>query len=167
MTDNTGIASSIALLKAQAAGGTQGALGSLTDKSSAAAYVAGTQALIAAESREGVNSGVDFGNVAFASAIIREVFVSDLEISGTPVEEGVVDTPYTGFTVTATGGQTPYTYTVHEGALPTGITLNPSTGVVAGTPTVEETQTGIVIRVTDAWADTDDLAAFEIAVAAA
>ena len=39
-------------------------------------------------------------------------------------------------TLTAAGGVGPYTYLVTSGALPTGLTLNATTGVVSGTPTV-------------------------------
>ena len=46
-------------------------------------------------------------------------------------------TPYRA-TVTATGGATPYTYTVTAGALPPGLTLNSSTGQITGTPTTIE-----------------------------
>ncbi|MFT3809277.1 MAG: putative Ig domain-containing protein [Micropepsaceae bacterium] len=38
-------------------------------------------------------------------------------------------------TFTASGGITPHTYTVFSGSLPPGVTLNPSTGVLSGTPT--------------------------------
>ncbi|NLR98027.1 autotransporter outer membrane beta-barrel domain-containing protein, partial [Rhizobium sp. P38BS-XIX] len=38
-------------------------------------------------------------------------------------------------TVTASGGSTPYSYAVSAGALPAGLTLNTSTGEIAGTPT--------------------------------
>ena len=37
---------------------------------------------------------------------------------------------------TASGGVAPYTYAVSAGALPAGLTLNPTTGVLSGTPTV-------------------------------
>ena len=89
-----------------------------------------------------------------------------LEISGTPVTTGAVGVAYAGFTVSATGGVGPYVFSIASGALPAGLTLNSSTGAVAGTPTTEETQSGIVIRVTDIAGSTDDLAAFSIAVAA-
>ena len=47
---------------------------------------------------------------------------------------GVVATPYTG-ALSATGGTSPYTWSLQFGALPTGLVLNPATGAVTGTPT--------------------------------
>lgn len=41
----------------------------------------------------------------------------------------------TGQTLTAAGGITPYTWAVTGGALPTGVSLNTSTGALTGTPT--------------------------------
>lgn len=41
--------------------------------------------------------------------------------------------------VTATGGNAPYTYAVASGTLPTGLTLNASTGAISGTPTAAGT----------------------------
>ena len=43
--------------------------------------------------------------------------------------------PYSG-SLTATGGTQPVTWTLTSGNLPTGLTLNPSTGAITGTPTV-------------------------------
>jgi hypothetical protein len=37
--------------------------------------------------------------------------------------------------LTASNGTAPYTYAVFSGALPTGVTLDPSTGLISGTPT--------------------------------
>jgi hypothetical protein len=48
-------------------------------------------------------------------------------------------TPYE-FTVTATGTPAP-TYTISSGALPAGLTLNGTTGVISGTPTTPGTTT--------------------------
>lgn len=89
-----------------------------------------------------------------------------LSISGTPVVIGTQNVAYAGFSVSGSGGNLPYIYSVHSGTLPLGITLNPSTGAVAGTPTTVVTQTGIVIRVTDQGGRTADLPSFQIAVAA-
>lgn len=91
---------------------------------------------------------------------------SALAISGTPVLTAIQDAPYAGFTVSAVGGVLPYTFSVHSGSLPTGISLDSSTGVVSGTPTASGTSSGIVIRVTDNVGSTDDLASFSIVVSA-
>jgi len=53
--------------------------------------------------------------------------------STAPTGTAVVGTPYTS-TITASGTPTA-TYTVTSGALPTGLTLNPTTGAITGTPT--------------------------------
>jgi hypothetical protein len=41
--------------------------------------------------------------------------------------------------VSATGGTAPYTFSVSSGALPTGLVLNPATGIISGTPTTAAT----------------------------
>jgi hypothetical protein len=46
---------------------------------------------------------------------------------------GIVGVPYSQ-TITATGGTAPYTYAVSNGTLPTGLTLNPATGLLSGVP---------------------------------
>ncbi len=56
-------------------------------------------------------------------------------ISGTPVLVGTVGVAYAGFTVTGAQGTEPYTFAVAYGALPDGVTLHATTGVVSGTPT--------------------------------
>ena len=52
--------------------------------------------------------------------------------STSPLLSADVNAPYT-FTFTATGGTTPYTWSAPSG-LPAGLNLNPSTGVLNGTP---------------------------------
>ena len=56
-------------------------------------------------------------------------------------------------TVTASGGIAPYHFAVTAGALPTGLTLNPASGVIAGTPTVNGTF-NLTITATDSTAGT-------------
>ena len=58
--------------------------------------------------------------------------------SGTPTA-ATAGTPYS-FTVTSTGTPAP-TYTVTSGALPAGLTLNGTTGVISGTPTTPGSST--------------------------
>lgn len=46
----------------------------------------------------------------------------------------ILGSPYMG-QIIASGGTPPYTYAIVGGALPTGLTLDPSTGIISGTPT--------------------------------
>ncbi|HEV2346502.1 MAG TPA: putative Ig domain-containing protein [Actinocrinis sp.] len=57
-----------------------------------------------------------------------------LGISTLELPDGVVDTPYS-LALNATGGTRPYTWSVKSGVLPDGLSLNPATGVISGTPT--------------------------------
>jgi hypothetical protein len=47
------------------------------------------------------------------------------------------------------GGTPPFTWSVKSGALPTGLTLNPSTGMVTGTPTAKTSTTAVSFNCTD------------------
>ena len=51
---------------------------------------------------------------------------------------GAVGAPYSSALV-AKGGVSPYTYSIVSGSLPPGLTLNPSTGAITGTPTTPGT----------------------------
>ena len=57
-------------------------------------------------------------------------------------------------TLAATGGKTPYTWSVTSGTLPAGLGLAASTGVISGTPTTVETKT-FTVQVKDAGGLTD------------
>ncbi|WP_255360522.1 Ig domain-containing protein, partial [Frankia sp. EI5c] len=63
--------------------------------------------------------------------------------------DGEVAVPYTNqFTVS--GGTGPFTWSVSAGALPAGLTLNPATGLLSGTPTTAGTAS-FAVRVVDAF----------------
>jgi hypothetical protein len=51
--------------------------------------------------------------------------------------------------ISATGGTMPYSWSVTSGSLPAGLSLNPLTGVIVGTPTTDGTAV-FLVQVTDA-----------------
>ena len=103
------------------------------------------------------------------SAFNYQVVKSEFLISGsTPVPVAqILQTATVGVayseTVSAQGGVSPYTYTVTIGALPTGTSLNPSTGVISGTPSTLGTY-NFTVKVTDTNGSTGTQA-FQITVA--
>jgi hypothetical protein len=58
-------------------------------------------------------------------------------------------------TFTATGFTAPLTYSITSGTLPSGLSLNTSTGAITGTPNAAYTQSTIRVTVVDASASTD------------
>jgi len=77
------------------------------------------------------------------SAQLTIVVQTDFSISTTSLPGGPVGVPYSQ-TLTAAGGALPYTWSLTAGALPAGLTLNPGTGVISGTPTAGGSSTFIV-----------------------
>ena len=73
-----------------------------------------------------------------------------LTITGQPLTltvpsiSGKVGTAFTE-QLTATGGQSPYTFSVSSGRLPAGLTLNAATGAISGTPTGTATGSAAII----------------------
>ncbi len=57
-------------------------------------------------------------------------------------------------TLKATGGTGPYTYSIVTGSLPAGLSLNPATGVISGTPTTDGTYS-FTSKATDSKGNTD------------
>ncbi len=58
---------------------------------------------------------------------------NSLAIRTASLPDGIVGQPYS-LTLAATGGTTPYTWSLLTGTLPPGLTLNSATGVISGTP---------------------------------
>lgn len=92
-----------------------------------------------------------------------------LSVTTQSLPNGTLGTTYST-TLAATGGITPYAWSISAGALPAGLTLNSSTGAITGTPTGSVTgQIKFTVKVTDAETPTPATAtaALSITISAA
>lgn len=89
----------------------------------------------------------DKNGVSFTTATALIVTANMLAIDNTSIISGSVGSAYNQI-LTATGGSSPYLFSVSSGALPVGLSLS-STGFLSGTPMVAGAY-AFVIRVTDA-----------------
>ncbi|MES2216799.1 MAG: Ig domain-containing protein, partial [Pseudomonadota bacterium] len=85
---------------------------------------------------------------ATASASSSGTIAATVTIAATPSPATQIGVPYSQTNV-ASNGVTPYLYSVAAGTLPTGTTLNTTTGTVAGTPTGGGGTFNYTIQVTD------------------
>jgi len=93
------------------------------------------------------------------------VIATSLLIGTTTLPSGTLQVPYSSI-LTATGGTTPYSWSVVSGALPPGLVLNASTGTIAGTPSASG-QYSFTVQVTDSGAQPQSATkAFSISIAA-
>jgi len=76
------------------------------------------------------------------------VVTAPLVISTTSLPNGIVGVAYSA-TLVARGGATPFIWSLTAGTLPTGLSLNPATGAIAGTPSVTATNTPLSFTLTD------------------
>jgi len=83
-----------------------------------------------------VNDSGDFPQVKHGTLTLR--IVGLLSIATTSLEEGVVDKPY-DTSLSANGGTPPFTWSLMAGSLPSGLSLDSSTGQIGGLPDTEET----------------------------
>ena len=89
-----------------------------------------------------------------------------LAITTASLANGTVGLGYSA-TLTATGGVAPYSWSIASGSLPSGLTLNSTTGVISGTPALVATA-NFTVRVRDsASAAATSSKALSISVAAA
>lgn len=102
------------------------------------------------------STGEDWYTIGGSTPVTFNGNISDININN--------GTPYSlDLSSYFTGTETPFTYNVQTGTLPTGLTLSGS--VISGTPTVDGTQSSITIRATDGLSNTADTNAFSITVA--
>ena len=86
------------------------------------------------------------GSVATRSLVLN--IISPPSITSPTLPGGTVNSPYPGAQYMGSGGTPPYTFAIASGPLPPGITLNPSTGALSGTPTTAGTY-HFVVMLTD------------------
>jgi alpha-tubulin suppressor-like RCC1 family protein len=89
----------------------------------------------------GAMSSYTFSNVT-ANHTISATFaaIPTLSITTATLTDGYLTTTYSQ-TLAATGGTTPYSWTISSGTLPTGLLLATSTGIISGTPTAAGAKT--------------------------
>ena len=73
---------------------------------------------------------------------------SQVKISTSSLPNGQIGAAYST-TLAATGGVSPYTWSLTSGSLPAGLTLNASTGAITGTPSSSVASTALTFKVTD------------------
>jgi len=84
------------------------------------------------------DSATGSGPYAGSRAYALTVSAPTLTLAPTSLPGGQAGVTY-GQTLAASGGAAPYSYAVTAGGLPTGLTLNASTGAIDGTPTAQGT----------------------------
>jgi hypothetical protein len=105
----------------------------------------------------GVLDDVRVYNGVLGASEIADLYVAGVtppDIITTSLPSGRTTIGYGSQQLAATGGVTPYTWSVSAGSLPAGLSLSGG-GVVSGTPTTAGTS-NFTARVTDAGSQTDD-----------
>ena len=102
-----------------------------------------------------------------ATTVSRSFTVSSALSITTPSSglSGTFNSPYS-LSLSASGGASPTSFAIVAGTLPSGLTLDPSTGAISGTPNAAGNQT-ITARVTDANSATSTTSSFTISIAGA
>jgi len=83
-----------------------------------------------------------------ASATLTVQAVPPLSITSSSLPSGQVGIAYSA-TLTATGGISPYTWSITSGTLPAGLSLNASSGAISGTPTAAASNMALTFQVSD------------------
>jgi hypothetical protein len=130
--------------------------GSLAKQPSAKSTIKSAAAAPAAPAASGADNGTPASPHLPAAA-------ASVTLTGT-LPSGGVGIDYEGFPI-ADGGTGPYTWAVTSGTLPAGLSMDPSTGIISGTPTTAGTS-AFTVTVTDSSSPPQSASATEsIAVA--
>jgi hypothetical protein len=106
-----------------------------------------------------------YGNVPIISALEILPAGSSLQFSTSSLPAGQVGAAYSTM-VQATGGTTPYHWSISSGGLPAGLTLSATTGTISGTPTTSGSVT-FTAKVTDSTSPTAQTATKSLTITVA
>ena len=115
--------------------------GSTQNISSQAAWASSSTAA-ATISGTGLATAVGPGTTTITAALSGVIAGTNLTVQAPPLTittqslpGGILNVSYSA-TLSAVGGTSPYTWSISSGSLPAGLSLNTSTGVISGSPTV-------------------------------
>ena len=100
----------------------------------------------------------DAGQRTTTQSLSITVIASTIAITTSSLPDGVIGNPYSQ-TLAASGGTPPYTWSIASGSLPAGITLDPKTGTLSGTPTGPGGPSNFVLQIADSTPGTAPLTA--------
>ena len=96
--------------------------------------------LVATINAGGLATGVTTGTTTISASLtgvtgntVLTIQPAPLAITTASLPSGIMDAAYSA-TLIANGGTSPYTWSIIDGSLPPGLTLNPSSGTITGTP---------------------------------
>jgi hypothetical protein len=90
----------------------------------------------------------NFSQLSSTTPVSGSTFPTCLNLSTSAIPTGVYGIAYS-YTVAASGGTPPYTWSLNGTSLPAGLTLNTSTGAISGTPTTTSAGYPFTIKLTD------------------